>query len=63
MKKTHRDRRLGSLMLCLMVVFAVAAAAYSWRINRQLASDYAAVTHAYAVAGQVEALMNRVTDG
>jgi len=50
-------------MLCLMVVFAVAAAAYSWRINRQLASDYAAVTHAYAVAGQVEALMNRVTDG
>ena len=63
MKKTHRDRRLGSLMLCLMVVFAVAAAAYSWRINRQLASDYAAVTHAYAVAGEVEALMNRVTDG
>jgi signal transduction histidine kinase/DNA-binding response OmpR family regulator/CHASE3 domain sensor protein len=50
-------------MLCLMVVFAIAAAAYSLRINRQLASDYAAVTHAYAVAGQVEALMNRFTDG
>jgi signal transduction histidine kinase/DNA-binding response OmpR family regulator len=62
-KAAPRDRRLGAFMLCLMVVFAVAAAAYSWRINQQLASDYAAVTHAYAVAGQVEALMNRVTDG
>jgi CHASE3 domain sensor protein len=50
-------------MLCLMVVFAIVAAAYCWRINRQLATDYAAVTHAYTVAGQVEALMNRVTDG
>jgi CHASE3 domain sensor protein len=46
-----------------MVVFAIAAAVYSWRINQQLANDYAAVTHAYAVAGRVEALMNRVTDG
>jgi len=50
-------------MLCLMVVFAIVAAAYCWHINRQLATDYAAVTHAYTVAGQVEALMNRVTDG
>jgi CHASE3 domain sensor protein len=50
-------------LLCLMVVFAIAAAAYSWRINQKLSSDYAAVTHAYAVAAQVEALMNRVTDG
>jgi len=63
MDKGPRDRRLGAIMLCLMVSFAIAAAAYSWRINRQLASDYAAATHAYAVAGQVEALMNRVTDG
>jgi CHASE3 domain sensor protein len=62
-KAARRDRRLGAFMLCLMVVFAITAAAYSWRINQQLASDYAAVTHAYAVAGQVEALMNRVTDG
>jgi signal transduction histidine kinase/DNA-binding response OmpR family regulator/CHASE3 domain sensor protein len=51
------------MMLSLMVVFAISAAAYSWRINRQLAGDYAAATHAYAVADQVEAVMNRVTDG
>jgi diguanylate cyclase (GGDEF)-like protein len=62
-KAALREQRLGAIMLGLMVVFAIAAAAYSWRINRQLAGDYAAVTHAYAVAGQVEALMNRVTDG
>ena len=63
MNKAPRDRRFGLILLCLMVVFAIAAAVYSWRINQQLANDYAAVTHAYAVAGQVEALMNRVTDG
>jgi CHASE3 domain sensor protein len=63
MNKAPPDRRLEAILLSLMVVFAIAAAAYSWRINQQLANDYTAVTHAYAVAGQVEALMNRVTDG
>jgi signal transduction histidine kinase/CheY-like chemotaxis protein len=63
MNKASRDLRLGAILLSLMVVFAIAAAAYTWRINQQLAGDYAAVTHAHAVAGQVEALMNRVTDG
>jgi signal transduction histidine kinase/DNA-binding response OmpR family regulator/CHASE3 domain sensor protein len=63
MNKAPQDRRLGGILLCLMVFFAIAAAEYYWRINQQLASDYAAVTHAYAVAGQVEELMNRVTDG
>jgi len=63
MNKTPQERLLGAFMLCLMVAFAIAAASYSWRINQQLASDYAAATHAYAVAGQVEGLMNRVTDG
>ena len=63
MDKAPRDRRLGAVLLCLMAVFAIAAAAYSWRINQQLARDYAAVTHAYTIAGQVTALLNRVTDG
>jgi two-component system sensor histidine kinase/response regulator len=63
MNQAPRERRLGALTLCLMVAFAIAAAAYSWRINQQLASDYTAAAHAYAVAGQVELLMNRVTDG
>ncbi len=63
MNKAPRDRRLGPILLSLMMVFAIAAAVYSWRINQQLADDYAAVTHAYAVGAQVEALMNRVTDG
>jgi methyl-accepting chemotaxis protein len=58
-----RDRRLGAIVLGLMVIFALAAAAYSWRINRQLVTDYAAVTQANAVGDQLEALMNRVTDG
>jgi signal transduction histidine kinase/CheY-like chemotaxis protein/CHASE3 domain sensor protein len=57
------DRRLGAILLGLMVAFALGAAAYSWRINRQLARDYAAVTHAYEVADQVHALMGRATDG
>jgi signal transduction histidine kinase/DNA-binding response OmpR family regulator/CHASE3 domain sensor protein len=63
MKKAPRDRRLGAILLCLMMVFAITAAAYSWRINQQLARDYAAVTHSYAVADQLEALMGRFTDG
>jgi methyl-accepting chemotaxis protein len=63
MKRALREPRLGAVLLGLVIVFAIASAAYSWRINQRLASDYAAVTHAYAVAGQVEALMNRVTDG
>jgi signal transduction histidine kinase/DNA-binding response OmpR family regulator len=63
MNKAPGDRRLGTILIGLMVVFAIAAAAYSWRINQQLARDYAAVTHAYTVAGQLEVLMNRFTDG
>ena len=63
MNEAPKDRRLGSILFCLMAVFAIAAAAYSWRINQQLARDYAAVTHAYIVAGQIETVMNRVTDG
>jgi signal transduction histidine kinase/DNA-binding response OmpR family regulator len=54
---------LGGLLLYLLVVFAVAASAYAWYVNHQLSGDYAAATHSYAVANQVEALMNRVTDG
>ena len=34
-----------------------------WRVNHKLANDFAAVAHSYAVANQVEVLMNRVTDG
>jgi two-component system sensor histidine kinase/response regulator len=58
-----RDRRLGTIVICLMVIFAIGAAAYSWRINRELATDYIAVTHSYAVGDHLEELMNLVTDG
>jgi signal transduction histidine kinase/DNA-binding response OmpR family regulator/CHASE3 domain sensor protein len=63
MNKAQQDRRLGAILLSLMAVFAIVAAGYSLRINQQLASDYASVTHAYAIASQVAAVMNRVTDG
>jgi two-component system sensor histidine kinase/response regulator len=63
MNKALGDRRLGTILLCAMLVCAVATAAYTWRINQNLANDYVAATHAYAVAAQVEALMNRTTDG
>ena len=58
-----RSRRLGAILLGIILVFSVAVASYSWRVNSHLAMDYAAVTHSYAVTNQVGALMNRVTDG
>ena len=63
MNNAPRDRRLVTTLLCTMVLCAIAAAAHSWRINHQLASDYVAAAHAYAIAAQVEGLMNRATDG
>src|SRR5580698_9354312 len=57
------DRRFGAILLSLLVVFAMGAAIYSWQANRQLAGDYAAVTHAYAITNQLEVLMSRITDG
>jgi hypothetical protein len=33
MNKAPGDRRLGANLIGLMVIFAIAAAAYSWRIN------------------------------
>jgi signal transduction histidine kinase/DNA-binding response OmpR family regulator len=50
-------------LLLLPLAFAVGVAGYSWRVNRQLASDYAQVTRSHAVTSRLEALMGRVTDG
>jgi CHASE3 domain sensor protein len=58
-----RLRRLGSIVLLLPLIFAIAVAAYSWQVNRELARDYQDVTHAYAVTRALESLMGRVTDG
>jgi signal transduction histidine kinase/DNA-binding response OmpR family regulator/HPt (histidine-containing phosphotransfer) domain-containing protein len=58
-----RLRRLGSIALLLPLIFAIAVAAYSWRVNRQLATDYQDVTHSYAITSALESLMGRVTDG
>jgi PAS domain S-box-containing protein len=57
------DRQLGAIFLGLLLVFAIGTATYNWLVNRQLAADYAAVTRAYTVTRQIEAMMSRSTDG
>jgi PAS domain S-box-containing protein len=54
---------LGAILLSVLVAFAVGAAIYSWQVNAQLASDYSAVTRAYAVTNQLESLIGSITDG
>jgi CHASE3 domain sensor protein len=53
----------GAILLGLLVVAAIGAAAFTWWENRQLAGDFRAVTHAYAITNQLESLMSRITDG
>jgi signal transduction histidine kinase/CheY-like chemotaxis protein/CHASE3 domain sensor protein len=52
-----------AIVLLLPLAFALGVAGYSWRVNRQLASDYAEVTRSHAISTRLEALMGRVTDG
>jgi signal transduction histidine kinase/DNA-binding response OmpR family regulator/CHASE3 domain sensor protein len=52
-----------AIVLLLPLAFAFGVAGYSWRVNRQLATDYAEVTRSHAVSSRLEALMGRVTDG
>jgi len=58
-----RLRRLGSILLLLPLFFVIGVAAYSWRVNRQLARDYQEVTRSYAITGALDSLMSRTTDG
>src|ERR1700722_19372192 len=58
-----QDRWRHAILLLLPLAFAIVVATYSWRVNVQLAADYAQVTRSYAIAGSVEALMSRATDG
>jgi two-component system sensor histidine kinase/response regulator len=56
-------RRLAPILLFLPLAFAIVVATYTWRVNTQLAADYAQVTRSYAIISQLDSLMGRVTDG
>src|ERR1700689_2856984 len=58
-----KDRWPRAILLLLPLAFAIFVATYSWRVNTQLADDYAQVTRSYAIAASVVAVMGRVTDG
>jgi len=56
-------RRLALILLFLPLAFATTVATYTWRVNTQLAGDYAQVTRSYAIISQLDSLMGRATDG
>src|SRR3984957_18469287 len=58
-----KDRWPRAILLLLPLAFAIFVATHSWRVNTQLADDYAQVTRSYAIAASVVAVMGRVTDG
>jgi PAS domain S-box-containing protein len=58
-----KNRWRHAMLLFLPLAFAIVVATYSWRVNTQLADDYAQVTRSYAVTASLEALMGRATDG
>ncbi len=57
------DRWPRAILLLLPLAFAIVVATYSWRVNTQLADDYAQVSRSYAITASVVAVMGRVTDG
>src|ERR1700728_2877017 len=58
-----QDRWRRAILLCLPLAFAIVVATYSWRVNTQLADDYAQITRSYAITAGIVAVMGRVTDG
>src|ERR1700733_1787638 len=58
-----KDRWRRAILLCLPLAFAIVVATYSWRVNTQLADDYAQITRSYAITAGIVAVMGRVTDG
>jgi PAS domain S-box-containing protein len=58
----RHDRQLGAILLCVLVFFAFSVAAYSWRSNGRMADAYGAVTRAYAITLELDAVLGLVAD-
>ncbi|HEY8026979.1 MAG TPA: CHASE3 domain-containing protein, partial [Burkholderiaceae bacterium] len=57
------NRRTSALLLVGAVLLSVSVVLFLWHASNELAGDYRAVNHSYAIVGELETLMGHVTDG
>ena len=58
-----QSKNTANMLVVAAVVLVVSLLALLWHSSNELAGDYRAVNHSYAVNGKLEILMNHVTDG
>ena len=58
-----QNTNTANVLMAATIALAVSLLLFLWHAGNELAGDYRAVDHSYAMIGKLETLMSHVTDG